>query len=109
MTMIHYALVLLGCSVLTYLTRMPALLLSGKIRIPEKAKRFMSYLGPSVIATLIAPSIFILQDGPDFNPLTNIYIGSAAVTVIISLLFKKPIVSILSGVFAAFLLSLLLG
>lgn len=107
MTAIQYALLLLGCSVLTYLTRMPALLLSGKVRIPEKVKRFMSYLGPSVIVALIAPSIFILKEGPDFNPLTNIYIGSAAVTVVASLLFKKPVVSILSGVFAAFLLSLL--
>lgn len=107
MTTLDYALILLSCSILTYLTRMPALLFSGKIRIPEKIKRFMSYLGPSVIMALIAPSVFVLEKGPDFNPLTNMYIGAAAVTVIVSQLFKKPVISILSGVLSAFLLSLL--
>ena len=36
--------ILLGCAAATHLTRMPALVLSGRIKIPPKAKRFMQYL-----------------------------------------------------------------
>lgn len=33
--------ILLGCAAATHLTRMPALVLSGRIKIPPKAKRFI--------------------------------------------------------------------
>lgn len=99
--------ILLGCAAATYLTRMPALVLSGRIKIPPKAKRFMQYIGPSVIMALIAPAVFVIDGGLALNPLTNIYIGAAAVTVAVSLLCKKSLIAILSGIGAAFLLSLL--
>lgn len=101
----EYALCLIGCAVLTYLTRMPALLLSG--HIPERAQRLMRYIGPSVIAALIAPAVFLVDGVLAVNPLTNPFIGAAVVTVAVTLLFKRPLPAILAGVAAAFLLSLL--
>ena len=99
--------VLLGCAAATYLTRMPALLLSGRIKIPPKVKRFMPYIGPSVIMALIAPAVFVVDGGLALNPLTNIYIGAAAVTAAVSLLCKKSLAAILAGIGAAFLLYLM--
>lgn len=46
-------LTLFGCGLVTYLTRMPTLVFAGKWKIPEKARRFMSYIGPSILTALI--------------------------------------------------------
>ena len=103
----HWA-VLLGCALMTYLTRMPALLFCGKVKIPLKIRRLMNYIGPSVIMALIAPAVFVPDGQLDLNPLTNSYLLSAAVTVVVSLLTKKPLAAIAAGIGTAFLLSLLL-
>lgn len=101
-------LTLFGCGLVTYLTRMPALVFSGKWKIPEKARRFMSYIGPSILTALIVPSVFITDPGFDPNPLTNLYILPAVVVAAVSFFWKKPLPAILAGIAAAFLLSLVL-
>ena len=83
-------LTLFGCGLVTYLTRMPTLVFAGKWKIPEKARRFMSYIGF------------------DPNPLTNLYILPAAVVIAVSFFWKKPLPAILAGIASAFLLSLVL-
>ena len=98
-------LTLFGCGLVTYLTRMPALVFSGKWKIPDKARRFMTYIGPSILTALIAPEVLIGETGFDPNPFTNLYILPAAVVILASLLWKKPLPAILSGIAAAFILS----
>lgn len=99
---------LLGCGLVTYLTRMPALVFSGRLKIPDKVRRFMTYIGPSILTALIAPSVFITDTGLNVNPLTNLYILPAAVTIAVSFIWKKPFPAILAGILAAFLLSLVI-
>ncbi len=99
---------LLGCGLITYLTRMPALVFSGRLKIPDKVRRFMTYIGPSILTALIVPSVFITDTGLNFNPLTNLYILPATVTIAVSFIWKKPLPAILAGILAAFLLSLVI-
>ena len=99
---------LFGCGLVTYLTRMPTLVFAGKWKIPEKARRFMSYIGPSILTALIVPSVFLTDAGFDPNPLTNLYILPAAVVIAVSFFWKKPLPAILAGIASAFLLSLVL-
>ena len=101
-------LTLLGCGLATYLTRMQALVFSGKWKIPDKARRFMAYIGPSILTALILPEVLIGEAGFDPNPFTNLYILPAAVVVFVSLLWKKALPAILSGIAAAFVLSLVI-
>ena len=82
-------LTLFGCGLVTYLTRMPTLVFAGKWKIPEKARRFMSYIGPSILTALIVPSVFLTDAGFDPNPLTNLYILPAAVVIAVSFFFGK--------------------
>lgn len=107
MTTFEYLAVLLCCGAATYLTRMPALVLSEKIRIPEKARQFMRFIGPAVITALIAPSVFLPDGALQLNPLDNIYLPAAAVTALVAFFTKKSLPAILAGVGVAFLLSLL--
>ena len=107
MTTGGYLAVLLCCGAATYLTRMPPLLLSEKWRIPPAARRFMRFIGPAVIAALIAPTVFLPDGALAVNPLTNLYLPAAGVTILVSLWSRKSLQAILSGVAAAFLLSLL--
>ena len=101
-------LTLFGCGLVTYLTRMPTLVFAGKWKIPEKARRFMSYIGPSILTALIVPSVFLTDAGFDPNPLSNLYILPAAVVIAVSFFWKKPLPAILAGIASAFLLSLVL-
>lgn len=107
MTTPEYLAVLLCCGVATYLTRMPALVLSEKIRIPEKARRFMRFIGPAVITALIAPAVFLPDGALDLHPIRNSYLLSAAATALVAYFTKKSLPAILTGVGTAFLLSLL--
>ena len=99
---------LLGCGLVTYLTRMPALVFSGRLKISDKVRRFMTYIGPSILTALIVPSVFITDTGLNVNPLTTLYILPAAVTIAVSFIWKKPLPAILAGILAAFLLSLVI-
>lgn len=107
MTTTEYILVLLFCGIATYLTRMPMLVFTHKLTITPTMRRFMRYIGPSVIIALIAPSIFVQNGALNANPLTNFYIPAALVTALVALLVKKPLPAILSGIATAFVLSLL--
>ena len=46
MSTLGYFLTLTGCALATYLTRMPALALSGRFRLPVWLMRLMNYVGP---------------------------------------------------------------
>lgn len=107
MSTMEFVLFLLCCGAATYLTRMPALVLSEKLRIPDGARRFMRFIGPAVITALIAPSVFLPDGRLNLNPLNNIYLLAAAATALTAFLTKKSLPAILAGVGAAFLLSLL--
>lgn len=48
MSTLGYFLTLTGCALATYLTRMPALALSGRFRLPVWLMRLMNYVGPAV-------------------------------------------------------------
>lgn len=106
MTTAEYILLLLGCGLATYLTRMPALVLAEKIRIPERIRRFMRFIGPSVIAALIVPAIFLPNGSLELNPFTNIYIPAMVVTILTVLLTKKSLPALFAGFGTAFLLSI---
>ncbi|HIW73806.1 MAG TPA: AzlD domain-containing protein [Firmicutes bacterium] len=107
MSTAEYVLVLVCCGAATYLTRMPALVLSEKARIPESVRRFMRFIGPAVITALIAPSVFLPDGTLNLNPADNIYLPAAVVTALTAFLTKKSLPAILAGVLTAFLLSLL--
>lgn len=107
MSTMEYLAVLLCCGVATYLTRMPALVLSEKIRIPEKARRFMRFIGPAVITALIAPSVFLPDGRLNLNPIDNIYLPAALATALTAFFTKKSLPAIFAGVGVAFLLFLM--
>ena len=85
MSTLGYFLTLTGCALATYLTRMPALALSGRFRLPVWLMRLMNYVGPAVLAALIAPSIFAPEGTLELNPLINYGLPAAAVTVVLSI------------------------
>ena len=108
MSTLGYFLTLTGCALATYLTRMPALALSGRFRLPVWLMRLMNYVGPAVLAALIAPSSFAPEGTLELNPLINYGLPAAAVTVVLSLVTKKSLLAILAGMATVFLFSLIM-
>lgn len=88
---------LAGAALVTYLTRFPLMLLSGRKEIPPKLARFMGFIAPAVLTSLIVPAIFIKEGKLDIS-LSNEYIIAAVVTAIVSYFSKNMLASVITGI-----------
>lgn len=82
------------------------MLISGKKELPAKLVRFMSFIAPAVLTSLIIPCIFIRDNQLDFS-LSNPYILAAVATVITAYFSKNMLASIIVGMGCVGLLTLL--
>lgn len=85
-----------GAALVTYCTRFPLMILSGKREIPPRLARFMRFIAPAVLTALIVPSIFV-KDGAVAFSHTNPYLWAAAITTLAAWLSKNMLVSVITG------------
>lgn len=104
---IDIALIVIGAGLVTYSTRFPLMILSGKIKIPVWLEKYLSYIAPAVLTALIVPVIFIKQGKLDFS-LTNEYIAAAVLTAIVAYFSKNMLVSVICGILTVAVLSYLM-
>ena len=82
---------------MTYCTRFPLMILSGTKEISPKLTKFMSFIAPAVLTSLIVPAIFVNEGKVDFS-LDNKYMIAAVITVIAAYFSKNMLVSVITGV-----------
>lgn len=87
---------------------MPTLVFAGKWKIPEKARRFMSYIGPSILTALIVPSVFLTDAGLRPQSVDQPLYSTGRRRHRGFVFLEKPLPAILAGIASAFLLSLVL-
>ena len=90
-------LVILGAGLVTYCTRFPLMIISGKGAIPPKLTKLMSFIAPAVLTSLIVPAIFIRQGSIDIS-FHNKYIIASVITALAAYISKKMLVSVLTGI-----------
>ncbi|WP_327356113.1 AzlD domain-containing protein [Streptomyces sp. NBC_01304] len=98
--------VLIGMTVVTYGVRVAPLFLAGRVTIPESVLRWMNYVPPAVLATLVLPSLIT----PDSHTnalelgLNNPLLLAAVPTVLVAWRTKNMYATVGVGVLAVALL-----
>lgn len=100
-------IIVAGAAAATYITRFPLMLISGKKEIPKWLERFMSFIAPAVLTSLIVPAIFIKQGKLDFS-LSNVYIIASVITGLVAYFARNMLVTVIAGVCTVGLLVYLL-
>lgn len=96
---IKMILIILGAGLATYCTRFPLMIISSKREIPSQLTKFMGFIAPAVLTSLIAPAIFIKQGDIDIS-MSNQYIVAALITSLAAYISKNMLVSVITGICA---------
>ena len=88
-------LVMISAGLMTFAARYSMIGLFGNRPIPERLKRLLFYVGPAVMAAIIAPEVLVMDGGIDLlgNPRIPAFIGAA----IVALLSRNVPLTILTG------------
>ncbi len=99
-------LLIFGAAIATYLTRFPLMIFSGRGDISKKTVKFMSFIAPAVLTSLIVPIIFIREGSVNLS-LGNLYIPAALITVLAAYYSRNMLISVITGISTVGLLMLL--
>ncbi|AOY78174.1 hypothetical protein BJL90_00560 [Clostridium formicaceticum] len=90
-------LIILGAGLATYCTRFPLMIISGKGEISPKLTKFMSFIAPAVLTSLIVPAIFIKEGNIDIS-FNNKYIIASVITILSAHISKNMLVTVITGI-----------
>ena len=91
----HIVILILGMTLVTYLPRALPLAFYDKLKLPAKAKKFLSLIPYTAMSALIFPGIF----SSDENNIIIGIVGGAAAAVLA--FFKCPVMVCVIGAIAA--------
>ncbi|MHB1135702.1 MAG: AzlD domain-containing protein [Coriobacteriia bacterium] len=99
--------VIIGMAIVNFLIRFPSLAILSRAELPAWAKRWLSYIPVSAMATLVVGGV-IRPDGQWLSPLANPYLWAAMFTGVVYWRFRSFLGATLVGVacflaFTAFL------
>lgn len=63
--------IILGMAVATFLCRYPLMTLAGRLTLSPGFSRILTYVGPAVLAAVIAPEIFTTAEPAEIAPFLN--------------------------------------
>jgi len=94
---IRMIFIILGASIVTYCTRFPLMVISGKWKIPSKLTKFMSFIAPAILTSLIVPTIFIGKGNIDIS-FDNKYLIASVITALAAYFSKNMLVAMITGI-----------
>lgn len=100
--------VIVGGTIVTYLTRLSFLLLLPADRLPRFAQRALTYAPPSVLAAIILPEVLLGPDGLALSP-TNPRLLAATTAAVVAWRTKSTWLTMLLGMLALWAAGSLLG
>ena len=101
-------LTILGMTAATYSSRVGFIGLARQFELHPLVKRSLEYVPVAILSALVFPAIFA-PSGAVENPLANTAVWAAALTAIVHVVFRRPVVSILVGVGAMVIFRQVLG
>ena len=73
------------------------MVISGKREIPPKLTKFMSFIAPAILTSLIVPTIFISKGNIDIS-FNNKYLIAAVITILAAYFSKNILVAMITGI-----------
>lgn len=100
--------VIIGMALVNFLIRFPSLAILSRAELPAWAKRWLSFIPVSAMATLVVGGV-IRPDGRWLNPLANPYLWASVVTGVVYWRFRSFLGATLVGVASFLAFTALLG
>jgi len=101
-----YIFMILGMTLVTYLPRMLPVTLLSKVKLPDTVVSILKYVGPAILASLLAPALFI-TDGSLNISLTNNYLLAAIPTFFTAYFSRSIFTTVFLGMFYLYILTLI--
>ncbi|MDD2402185.1 MAG: AzlD domain-containing protein [Clostridia bacterium] len=100
--------IIIGMMLVTYIPRMLPLVVLSKMNIPPLVLNWLKYIPIAVLASLLAPEIFMNETGLDIS-LNNQMLLAAIPAFIVASLTKNLFYTVFSGMGAIIIISRFLG
>ena len=101
-----YIFMILGMTLVTYIPRMLPVTLLSKVKIPDLMVRILKFVGPAILASLLAPALFI-TDGAINISLNNSYLLAAIPTFITAYLTRSIFTTVFLGMLYLYIFTLI--
>ena len=101
-----YIFMILGMTLVTYIPRMLPVTLLSKVKLPDTVVSILKYVGPAILASLLAPALFI-TDGSLNISLTNNYLLAAIPTFFTAYFSRSIFTTVFLGMFYLYILTLI--
>ena len=97
---------ILGMMLVTYIPRVVPVALLSKIKIPDYMISILKFVGPAILASLLAPAIFI-TDGSLNLSFNNNFLMAALPTFITAYLSKSIFITVFAGMFFLYIITII--
>lgn len=104
----HIILAIFLMALVTYLPRFLPLLLLSRRRLPPYLETWLSFVPVAVLAALLGPVLFTVEEKLVFHPLNNLYLLAGVPTFLVALFTRNLFYTVLAGMGSTALLRLLL-
>ncbi|MCF8000847.1 MAG: AzlD domain-containing protein [Halanaerobiales bacterium] len=101
-----YIFMILGMTLVTYIPRMLPVTLLSKVKLPDTIVSILKYVGPAILASLLAPALFI-TDGSLNISLSNNYLLAAIPTFFTAYFSRSIFTTVFLGMFYLYILTLI--
>jgi len=101
-----YIFMILGMTLVTYIPRMLPVTLLSKVKIPDLMVRILKFVGPAILASLLAPALFI-TDGAINISLNNSYLLAAIPTLLTAYLTRSIFTTVFLGMLYLYIFTLI--
>lgn len=101
-----YILMILGMTLVTYIPRMLPVTLLSKVKIPDLVVRILKFVGPAILAALLAPTLFINNGSIDIS-LQNNFLLAAIPTFFTAYFSKSIFTTVFAGMVFIYILTLI--
>lgn len=99
-------LTLAAAGALTFLTRLSFIALLGRLNTPQWFIRMLRFVPPAVLSAIIFRDVLIVNGAPSID-LSNLKLLAALVAVVVAWRTKNTLLTILAGMAALLVLSML--
>lgn len=101
-----YIFMIIGMTIVTYIPRMLPVTVLSKIEIPDILVRILKFVGPAILAALLAPTLFITEGAIDIS-LSNNYLLAAIPTFFTAYFTRSIFTTVFLGMFYLYLFTLI--
>lgn len=90
----------------TYIPRMLPVTFLSKVKLPDKIVSFLKFVGPAILASLLAPALFITEGALNIS-LNNNYLLAAIPTFLTAYFSRSIFTTVFLGMFYLYILTLI--